>query len=127
MSDPTPVGQLIDVYYRVREERSALLNEVKELNRKLATLELAIIDKLNESKLEGGRGSVATGSITETVVGTLNDYDKLSQFIYRHKKIHLLERRISSVAFREELSIRGEVPGVEPFTRVKLNVQKRSK
>lgn len=127
MSDPTPVGELIDAYYRLREERNEVMNEVKEMNRKLEVLKLAITEKLEEQGLEGGRGHEATGSISESIVGSLQDYEKFSQFVYRHKKIHLLEKRISVPSFREELELRGEVPGVEPFTKIKLNVQKRSK
>lgn len=126
MAEKTPVGLLIDTYYGLREDRDDLAAQVKELNRKMEVLKLEIIQKLNESKIDSGRGSVATGSINEVVVGTIKDFDRLTAFIYRHKKIHLLERRVASSAFREELKIRGEVPGVEPFTRINLNVTKRT-
>jgi hypothetical protein len=125
MSD-TPVGQLIDIYYRLREERNEIKAQEKELTRKMETLKLEIIQRLQDHKLEGGRGKVATGSINEIIVPTIKNYDALVRFIYRHKKIHLLERRVSSGPFREELKERGEVPGLEPFTRINLNVQKRS-
>lgn len=127
MPDPAPVGELIDIYYRVREERKLIREQDKELTRKLDVLKEAIIEKLDAEKSDLGRGLVATASVTENVVGTMKDYERFSQFVYRHKALHLLDKRINSAAYREMLEERGEVPGVEPFTRRDLSVTKRSK
>lgn len=127
MPDSAPVGELIDAYFRIREERNAINNKAKELNDKLARLEGAIIESLDHSRIDQGRGNFATGSISETVVPTIKDFSKVQNFIYRHKALHLMEARISSRVYREMLEERGEVPGLEPFTRRKLNVQKRSR
>lgn len=127
MPDPTPVGELIDIYYRVREERKIIRERDKELTRKMDVLQLAIIEKLDAERSDLGRGKVATGSVQENIIGTMKDYESFSQFVYRHKALHLLDKRINSAAYRKELEVRGEVPGVEPFTKRVLSVTKRSK
>lgn len=125
--DPAPVGELIDAYYNLREQKRALNAEIKNINDDLERLKLVIIAKLDNQKLEGARGHLATGGIKETVVGTIKDYSEMENWIYRHKRLDLLEKRISSTAFRSILEERGQIPGVEPFTRRDLSVQVRSK
>lgn len=127
MPDVTPVGDLIDIYYRVREERKLIREQDKALTQKMDILHQAIIEKLDAEKSDLGRGQVATGSVGEHIVGTMRDYPDFERFVYRHKALYLLDKRINSAAYRKELEIRGSVPGVEPFTKRVLSVTKRSK
>lgn len=58
----------------------------------------------------------------------IKDYSAFEQFIYRKKALHLLERRVGIVAYREmKESLGGKpVPGTSEFNQTKL-VVKRSK
>tara|TARA_R100001143_G_scaffold61244_2_gene61687 strand:+ start:149 stop:538 length:390 start_codon:yes stop_codon:yes gene_type:complete len=125
--DTTPIGLLIDAYYRLRDERNELNKQVKEINGKLYELGEVIIARLDEDCVDSSRGAEATASIKETVVAHIEDFDQFEKFVIRHKKLHLLEKRVSSAAFRAELEERGEVPGLKPFTKRTISVQKRSK
>jgi len=127
MPDPASAGELIDAYFKLREERRELNEQIRSINQDLEALKLAIIEKLDDSKLDMGRGHLATAAIQERVVPTLKDFESFERFVYRHKALHLMETRISAKAFREMLEERGEVPGVEPFTRRDLSVTVRRK
>lgn len=127
MVDSAPVGQLIDAYFDLREEKRTHEAQIKILNDHMSRIEAAIMEKLDHEQVDQSRGHKATASISESVVPTVTDYEAFSKFVLRHKAIHLLEKRVSSRAYREMLEERGEVPGLEPYTKRRLNVQKRSK
>lgn len=127
MPDPAPLGDLIDAYYKLREDRNQINKQAAAITQDMERLKLAIIEKLDSQKSDLGRGQLATGSIKESIVPTIKDFVDTSKFIYRHKAIHLMETRISAKAYREFLKERGGVPGLEPFTRRDLNVQVRSR
>ncbi len=62
-------------------------------------------------------------------VPQLKDWNAFELFCIRHKRIDLLQRRISAVVWRELLEERGgmAIPGVEPFEKRKLSVRKKGK
>lgn len=127
MVDSAPVGQLIDAYYDLREQKRVHEAEIKILNDHMSSIEAAIVEKLDAEQVDQSRGHKATASISESIVPTVSDYDAFSKFVLRHKALHLLEKRVSAKSYREMLEERGEVPGLEPYTKRRLNVQKRSK
>lgn len=67
-------------------------------------------------------------SISETEIEVIEDYSKFSAYVLRHKKLELLQRRISPVALRELVASTGRpVPGVGVFPKRRLHVTKFSK
>jgi hypothetical protein len=72
------------------------------------------------------RGQFATISISEVVRAKIEDWAKFEPYLYRNKKLHLMEKRISSVAYRElKESLGGKpIPGLTDYVSTRLNVRK---
>lgn len=118
----TTIGQLVDKLWAKREMKRKLEEEkMKPLEKEIAQLQEDIMDRMGQQELEGGRGRKASASITEEVVANITDFEALCKYVKRTGYFHLFHRRISNPAFRE-LAAKKPVPGLEAFTKKKLNL-----
>lgn len=126
----TPVKSRLDVLAeerdRLREAKRALEAQLKELDEQLKANEqdiLEIADQMGVNRFAVGK---LTFSISENVVGHVEDWDKLYDFIWQTKAFHLLHRRLSNAAYKELLDA-GEAPaGVNAVPMRSLNMRKAS-
>lgn len=119
-----PIGKIVDMMHAVREEIRALNNKIKELEELTDTYEKQLMDRLDKDQVEMVRGSLASASITETVVAQIEDFDKFGQWVLRNKALYMLERRVSNGAYRDELNSRPKgIPGLKPFTKRKISLR----
>ena len=126
--DDLSIGQLIDRLYKVKAKIAEInAKRVKPLKDEQTDLELQLLTALDAAGIEQGRGRTATGSITETDVPTVKDWEKVYAWIHRNKAWHLFERRLSSVSYRELLAQRSNraIPGIEKFTKRGISTRKR--
>jgi hypothetical protein len=114
------IGTMIDNLDKIRERKRALDEQVKGLENDYKALSDQILARMGEEGLPKASGQRATVSRSETLVGQLEDWEKLTRYISRTKNFQLFERRISAAAFRELFEKKGEVPGITPFTKVTL-------
>jgi hypothetical protein len=121
------VGDLIDLLYQKREERLKMQGEVDNLEMEEKAIREAIISNLGEQGLQGGKGMVATASITRRVVGAPKDWDALYGYIQSTGSFDLLHKRISDTAYRDRLEQGVVVPGLEPVELVGLSLVKAGK
>ena len=79
-------------------------------------------NKQNVMKASGLKG---TASIIKTVVAHVKEWDKVYNYILRHKEFHLMQRRISDGAYREILEKRkGKLlPGIETFEKKGISLR----
>lgn len=126
MGEPT-LGKLIDERYELRAMRMEQDKEVKNLKAQESELDDLILAALNKSGLERASGKIATSGINKSTVGTVEDWDKVHEFIRERNFFHMMERRISQPAYRELLELEGGVPGIVPTTLTKLSLTKVSK
>lgn len=75
-------------------------------------------------KVKDGKRGVA--EITESIKVNISDYEKLEQFIIRTKRVHLLERRVSSTAYKELKAELGNkpIPGISEFPLASIKVKR---
>lgn len=124
---PTPndlVNQLADLRDQIRDKNK----ELKALKIKRDDLELNLIEVMdNEVGTDQLRTDTITATITERVVGQIEDYDAFIRFMTRNKAFYLLERRISTSAFRELLDSRKgkAIPGLASFTKRSIGLRTR--
>lgn len=120
------LGDKIDAYYLARDARITAEKELAAVKQKEDEMKNELLSILEESSLSSASGSIASISLSENVVPTVEDWDKFYQYVHRHKAYHLLERRPAAAPYREELEIRSgkDIPGVKPFTRKTLNMSK---
>lgn len=117
------VGAVIDQIWAVREEKRRLEAEVKEVALKIEELETVLMERLEKEGLEKASGTKASVSVGTSVVADVQDWEAFWAFIFKNKYSHLLQRRVSEPAYRELLDAGKKVPGVQPFTKRKLNVR----
>ena len=117
------VGAVIDQIWATREEKRRLEAQVKETSLKIEELETTLMERLEKEGLEKAAGSKASVSIGTSVVADVQDWDAFWVYILKNKYTHLLQRRVSEPAYRELLDAGKKVPGVQPFTKRKLNIR----
>ena len=128
MSTEVKPGQRLDVLAAKRDElreiKRDLEAELSDIKSQLDDNEFEVIEMLDElgvNKFSVGKMSF---SISETLVGNVQDWDKVHECIRENNAFHLLQRRLSNAAYKELLDL-GEAPeGIEPFTKRSLNFRK---
>lgn len=121
---PAPIGLQIDALFKLREELQARQAKVTEQEEKIAAATEVLMKTMEELGVEKTSGKLATVSISETVTGNVKDWDAFLAYVYKNKYGHLLQRRVSDPAIRELFEKNRAIPGVEPFTKKRLNLRK---
>jgi hypothetical protein len=119
------LGQKIDAMFDLREKKRALEAQVKELDGQYADLESQLMEDMASQGTDKLSGTKASVSITTTVAAQVEDWDSFLAYVYKMKYGHLLQRRVSDPAYRELLEQGKKVPGVQPFSKNRLNLRVR--
>lgn len=122
MSAPT-LGELTDKLRDIYERKKAAEEVVKALDEEYKKAELALMEAADAQQTTAGKGKKASFSISESVLPQVKDWDAFGKFIYKNKYLHLLERRPSVTGCRELFETKGAIPGVEKFTKRKINLR----
>jgi len=127
---PAPIGQMINAYYEARErlrEATTVVNIIKE---EMADLETRLIETMETVGVESSRAELATATITESTTARIEDWDSYVNWVRKRPalRMHLFEKRIAQLAFREMMEQgRGKLPpGITTYTRKKISLLKRS-
>lgn len=120
------LGKLGDKLVGLNEEIEQQTEVLKGLEKKKRDLEDQLLQAMGDAGTDVCRGTLATISISETVSARIEDWAKFEQYVYRHKLLHLMYKRISSTAYREVKERLGNkpVPGLADFKSQRLNVTK---
>ena len=100
--------------------------ELKDLEASKKELESQIFGQLEELGVDGtkikGVGSV---SINEAIVPQAQDWDAFYEWVLEDKfRFALLNKALNAAAFREQLVIEGDIPGLSSYNRRTLSVKK---
>lgn len=117
------LGTGIDKMFELREEKRVLDAQVAAIEAELHAYEEALLEQMKSQGIDKATGSKATISRTMGTVAGMEDWDKLCAFIKRTGNFQLLQKRVSDPAYRELLESKGVVPGLQPFTKVRLNLR----
>ena len=117
-----PIGHLVDRLWEKREEKRALEKQVSACEKEYAEMETLLMARMEQEAMPKTAGSRASVAASKRVVPTVKDWDTFHAFIHRHKYYHLLERRPSVTGCRELFETKGQIPGVEPFTKSTLRL-----
>lgn len=118
-----PIGPAIDTLAELRDKKRKLEAQIKDIETEYAELEQKLMDRLDAEGTSKGAGKNASASITETVVGNLVDFEAFAEFARKKNYMHLFQRRLSDPAIRELFDKGVKIPGVEPFTKRRLNLR----
>lgn len=128
MSEPT-AGQLLAALSAARDKCDTLSGQLREAQQERDGIEAQVMLLMDtqQTTMLAAEGLVA--QIDEDDVPQLQNWDEFERFCIRHKRLDLLQRRISSVAWRMLVEERGgtAVPGVGIFKKRKLSVRRKGK
>ncbi len=117
------IGVKIDKMHKLREDKRKLEEQVKDVQAKMAALEIELIAAMDKQGVNKSTGALATVSISENIRPSVEDWEAFYAYIHKYKYYHLMERRPSVSGCNELLETKGKIPGVVPFTQRKLNVR----
>ena len=116
------MGSTIDSLWAKREEKREAELKVKTIESEIAAIEEVLMDRMDKEETTKSQGKKASVSINQTVVANVKDWDAFWPYVAKHKFFHLLQKRVSDPAMRELWDAGKKVPGVQPFTKRKLNI-----
>ncbi len=117
------IGGMTDKLITLRDKKRVLESEIAGIDADYKETERMLMDKLDAEGTDKGGGKKGTVSVSSSVVGDVQDWDKFNAYVKKTGFFHLYQRRISDAAFRELYESKGAVPGIEPFTKRRLNVR----
>ena len=108
-----------------RETVEVIEAELREAKQLLAESEDEILALMQAQGINRISSQGLTLSITESIVPQIKDWPAFERFVLRNGATHLLERRVHTSAWREEIAERQgtPVPGIEPYLRIRLSVR----
>ena len=116
--------------HNVQQQITTLNKQVRDLEATRNELADTIMGDLNEANLslartnrEDENGKRITVSVNTETVANVTDWAEFEEYVYDNRALYLLQRRPSSPSYREELAAKGDIPGVEPFTKQKLSLK----
>ncbi len=109
---------------KLMDARDTLAAKLKPVEDGIAALRDGLLNEFTEAQLSSTTAEGLRVSRTTTVVPTVVDATAFLAFATRKANWDLLAKSASSPAWRERLEAGKKVPGVEPFTRVSLRVDR---
>ncbi len=118
------VGAQIDKLWKLKLEVDKISGQLAKIKMKKQTLEDDILRGFTKDEIDSVKGRTAKVSIVRTVVPQVADSEAFFKYVKKTKSFDLLQKRISTAAFRERISTGKIIPGIETFTRVSLRLTK---
>lgn len=125
MIETRPLDLIVADLRAQREVVEGIEAELREAKNALGETEDELLSQMREQGVTRVSSQGLTVSITESIVPQIKDWPAFERYVLRHKATHLLERRVHTTAWREELLSRQDtpIPGIEPYTRIRLSVR----
>lgn len=117
------IGSMTDKLITLRDKKREHEAEITKIEAEYKEVEERLFEKLDAEGTDKGNGKKGSVSISSSVVGNVTDWEALNAYIKKTGFFHLYQRRLSDPAVRELFDSKGKVPGVEPFTKRRLNVR----
>lgn len=117
------LGGLIDGIWQQREKKRELTKQLEEIEAIIAAQEQALLERMDKEGVDKSTGKKATVSVSENISANIVDFDALCAYVAKTKYFHLFQRRVSDVACRELFEKKGNIPGLEPFKKRRINIR----
>jgi hypothetical protein len=95
------INELIEARAKVKDGIASLNTELKELNKEKDDLDYQLLTKLDEQGLSRTANDKASVSINADTVPEVTDWDAFYAYVLEQQDFSLLQRRISSAAYKE--------------------------
>ncbi len=117
-------GVIVERLVAIREERRRLKRLDSELSRSWSDLEALPINQLDAQGVTKASTDAGTATVNETVLPKVEDWDALYAHLKETDSLYLLQKRVSSAAFREQHEAGHTVPGITPFVQRSISLRK---
>ena len=117
-------GVIIERMVAIREERRRLKRLDSELSQSWSDLEALLINQLDAQGVNKASTDAGTATVNETVLPKVEDWDALYAHLKETDSLYLLQKRISSGAFREQHQAGLAVPGITPYVQKSISLRK---
>lgn len=115
------INELIEKRAEIKRETELLNVRLKDLKAAQDEIDLALIKKMDAEGLSRTANGDYSVSINEDTVPDVDDWDALYSHIILTRDFSLIQRRVSSTAYKELLKLGEGVPGLSPRTIRKIN------
>lgn len=118
------VNQLINERAEIKDQMDRLNKHVKELRAESDYIDVLLLKKMDAEGVSRTANGAASVSINEDTVPNVDDWDALYEHVTSTQDFSLLQRRVSSTAYKELLKMGENVPGLSPRTVRRVNFRK---
>jgi len=118
------VNELINERANVKGQIDQLNKQLKELRAEQDYLDVLLLKKMDAEGVSRTANDAASVSINEDTVPNVDDWDALYAHVTNTQDYSLLQRRVSSTAYKELLKMGEQVPGLSPRTVRRVNFRK---
>tara|TARA_B110000093_G_C12822251_1_gene347432 strand:- start:163 stop:528 length:366 start_codon:yes stop_codon:yes gene_type:complete len=108
------INELIEARAGVKDALSDVNAQLKELNKQKTELDYKLIEELDKQGLSRTANDSASVSINKDTVPEVDDWEVFYAHIIETQDFSLLQRRVSSTAYKELLKLEQPVPGLSP-------------
>lgn len=115
------INELIEARAQVKDAMAGLNSELKELNKTKDDLDYKLLTQLDEQGLSRTANDKASVSINQDTVPEVTDWDAFYAHVLEQQDFSLLQRRVSSTAYKELLKLGEGVPGLQPREIRRIN------
>jgi len=130
MANAKKMGVKIDALMRQKMKMDVLNLEInkievkkQKLKDKYTIMETALLKEFTKDELmTSAGGKIGKVNITKPKVPNVVSWDKFYKYVARNKAFDMLQRKVSTTAWKERLAQGKKVPGIESITLIKLNL-----
>mgnify|MGYP003326872420 CR=1 FL=1 len=115
------INELIEARAKIKETIDALNAELTEAKTSKEDLDRQLLTSLDQQGLSRTANDKASVSINQDTVPEVTDWDAVYEHINTTKDYSLLQRRVSSTAYKELLKLGENVPGLQPRDIRRIN------
>lgn len=118
------LGNIIDELYAVKQEKKEVDAVSKKLGEQISKLEQDVRNTMADVGISQATGANAKVTVSEKTVATIQDWEETCNWIAETGSFYLLQRRISSTAYKDLLDAGEGVPGLKPTELPNLSIRK---
>ena len=126
MAEKNEIGNLIDEFFELRNEKEKREGELKEVKQKLDELESKILSCMDNDQIEKAATDKGSVSLNVKIYPQITDREEFFNFVKDTGKTELITFSANQASFRSFLEEENEYPpGTEGFVKSKLNARRR--
>lgn len=118
------ITELINHRAEIKGQMDQLNKQLKELRGEEKYVDVLLLKKMDSEGVSRTANENASVSINEDTVPDVTDWDALYEHVTSTQDFSLLQRRVSSTAYKELLKMGEVVPGVAPRSVRRVNFRK---